>query len=429
MERIILQLFILFLIPHSIFCVDGYWEQRFPDNPPEGRSGHSMASIGERKVLLVGGIGCPVKYYSDTWLYDYDSNTWTEIKCIPFPEDNLYLQTMTQITKNRVLLLYHSSIPIDSTTGYEVIGMKTWLFDLDSMKWFELDRGILPKYLGNYGICNLSEGTVIYYMGSGLYATLVGEIQNDNDFSSLFIDWRKYLSLLNGDISPHPFPESNMYQHPKFVNMKSGEVLFIPEANFDPIFTLYNSENNKWHRLKFGGISIATASIWAASYSSITDNIALRFGGANSIGDDDSDTTYLIVYTPKDSIITYYEVKSSVKPLKHYFGAAARIDDSTVLQFGGYGYLGDYCLNETWIFHLTDKTDPLVSIEDDYLESAKIYNLENNIYKLENIRSAELYNAIGNFIGKYENNARIDLNSLPRGVYILKIFGWQDAKN
>lgn len=58
----------------------GEWEQVTPLNQPGYRFGHSMVyNENDGKIYLFGGSHL-TDLYNDLWIYDYLSNTWTEIK-------------------------------------------------------------------------------------------------------------------------------------------------------------------------------------------------------------------------------------------------------------------------------------------------------------------------------------------------------------
>jgi N-acetylneuraminic acid mutarotase len=60
------------------------WTDRSPTSSPPGRFDHRMAyDSGSDKVILVGGVGLGGTVLSDVWAYDYSSNTWTERTSFP----------------------------------------------------------------------------------------------------------------------------------------------------------------------------------------------------------------------------------------------------------------------------------------------------------------------------------------------------------
>jgi hypothetical protein len=61
------------------------WTNKTPSSGPLGRCGQGFIYDSKRDLcIMFGGVGNDEKYYNDTWKYDYNSNTWTEL----FPVDS-----------------------------------------------------------------------------------------------------------------------------------------------------------------------------------------------------------------------------------------------------------------------------------------------------------------------------------------------------
>jgi len=54
------------------------WTQKNPSTKPSARNIHTMAYIGNGKVLLYGGLTESGKN-GETWIYDLSENTWTQM--------------------------------------------------------------------------------------------------------------------------------------------------------------------------------------------------------------------------------------------------------------------------------------------------------------------------------------------------------------
>ena len=106
---------ILFGIPTNETWVYDYnsdnWTSMHPEISPPVRQYSAMAYDSESdRIVLFGGGKESVKpyYYSivcdDTWLYDYNSNSWTEVKSISHPEKRVYHTMVYNPAIDRVIL-------------------------------------------------------------------------------------------------------------------------------------------------------------------------------------------------------------------------------------------------------------------------------------------------------------------------------------
>jgi len=442
MERIILQLFILFFI--SSVCafgsISGSWRQVFQENPPSPRFRHHMAPIGDQQVLMTGGIGSPNGQNAETWLYDYPTNKWTKLNLEFTPSTDMLTSDegnfMWQISKNRVICWGEVDTTLD---GFPAIFWKFFLFDIDSMKWFRLDGIDYIMRSGTY-----LEENLFFVYSFGYFApakSVIVRVQPDEPFDSPnFFLWEivndeaitgqgplsKYRqAVIFGD---NIFKPNDNYQNITYIpsgwhQTSSGQPLIFPE--------FMNMERDvwKWFFLnKEDAVTLPIAHRRAAS--NLINNFTLVYSGA--LGEEYEyeygfsnydEKTYITEYIPATRTMKVHSLDITPNPglLTRGF-RLAKIKDGVVMLFGGERYNNYSRSNETWIFELT------TNILDNYNEPVKIYTLGHNVYLLgDEIENAVLYNVLGQRIAEYEDS-EIDLNSLPRGVYILKYFDGKKTK-
>ncbi len=61
---------------------DNQWTEKTPATIPHARDSHDMTYIGNNTVMMFGGYymsGSTSQYYNDTWHYNLDTDTWTEM--------------------------------------------------------------------------------------------------------------------------------------------------------------------------------------------------------------------------------------------------------------------------------------------------------------------------------------------------------------
>jgi hypothetical protein len=154
---------LLFILIYSnIFAQSGTWTELKPKNSPPGRVDFGMSSIGDGKAIIFGGQGSTPGYLGDTWIYDYDSNNWTEIVCdvSPSPRARINLAYLN----DKKVLLYGGK----NYNGYYL--SDTWIFDIDSLKWFEIKPKSLVWFEGEFGrddyaLAHLSKNKGLMYSG------------------------------------------------------------------------------------------------------------------------------------------------------------------------------------------------------------------------------------------------------------------------
>lgn len=103
------------------------WTQMFPASSPPARSQHMMV-FDERwgVVVLFGGVDGASTALGDTWVYEYSTNTWTQMTPAGSPP-NRFLHGMSYDSKNYVTILYGGY-----GTGF--LG-DTWAYDYNADTW------------------------------------------------------------------------------------------------------------------------------------------------------------------------------------------------------------------------------------------------------------------------------------------------------
>ena len=115
------------------------WAQEFHTIKPSFRYDHAMATIhGTDKVLLFGGTLTGVTRYNDTWIYDLSNGNWTDMK----PQGTVPSQrnghAMATIYGTQKVLLFG---------GYDTwYNSETWLYDLNTNSWSEVIQTTKPTY-------------------------------------------------------------------------------------------------------------------------------------------------------------------------------------------------------------------------------------------------------------------------------------------
>lgn len=119
------------------------WTEINPAVKPSARSGHSMVydSINH-KTILFGGWVENVRMTSDTWIYDSQTNEWTEVFPLNHPSNRQDHSMYYDSNAQKVILF-------GGFRGYGSYFEDMWEFDYSNNSWINLNPSNKPP--GRYG--------------------------------------------------------------------------------------------------------------------------------------------------------------------------------------------------------------------------------------------------------------------------------------
>ncbi|MFX0184924.1 MAG: Kelch repeat-containing protein [Candidatus Hodarchaeota archaeon] len=108
----------------AFYYTNNSWVELHPIENPSRRYWHSMVYDSvNKKGIIFGGYGNYPEIFNDTWIYDVSSNVWTELDAATKPTDRLG-HTMTYDSINRKVILFGGA-GLDLDNPYN----DTWVFD------------------------------------------------------------------------------------------------------------------------------------------------------------------------------------------------------------------------------------------------------------------------------------------------------------
>ncbi|MFX1560575.1 MAG: kelch repeat-containing protein, partial [Promethearchaeota archaeon] len=121
------------------------WENRVPAQMPSPRLSSYMAYDSESDVIILFGGLCDGGVFNDeTWAYDYNTNNWTNMQPSVSPSNRVASITYDS-ESDRVVLFggggYYLDWPINIYTD-------TWVYDYNSNTWSEMTPADHPSSLG-----------------------------------------------------------------------------------------------------------------------------------------------------------------------------------------------------------------------------------------------------------------------------------------
>ena len=145
---------------------DNKWALKSPSRNPTARRNHAMANFyKDDKALLFGGETSLGKYSSETWVYDFSSNTWTKQSPKTSPSARCNHSMAPIIGTDKIVLF-------GGYTGKE--NDETWVYDLSDDDWTKLTPYSSPKARVAHAMANdwKSDNVVFFGGRSGLgYST------------------------------------------------------------------------------------------------------------------------------------------------------------------------------------------------------------------------------------------------------------------
>lgn len=118
------------------------WVDMQPKDAPFGLLGARMVYDAESdRMILFGGmdagilIGADDKFFDDTWAYDFDSNNWTKMKPAVSPPASNYFPMAYDVSSDRIVLM-----------GGDPAGDNDmWSYDYNEDTWVKLKPGESPS--------------------------------------------------------------------------------------------------------------------------------------------------------------------------------------------------------------------------------------------------------------------------------------------
>jgi len=158
------------------------WTEMTPENsPPRMYGGDLVYDSLNQKVLLWGGNTRDGGKIDEFWCYDYQTDTWTRIETNPKPRGRYWFQ-MTFDQDIGKVVIFGGSPGGDTKLG------DTWLYDYARNEWTEIDSSDNPSARANSRMVYDSEiGKVVLFGG------------RSGDFDTWGDTW--FLDTVNGEWS------------------------------------------------------------------------------------------------------------------------------------------------------------------------------------------------------------------------------------
>lgn len=157
------------------------WAPLLALSVPAARQGHAMSFVGGDQAVLCGGED-GVTIYSDTWVFTLSTFSWTLKNPTTIPSIRTQSFPMAYVGGDQVLLFAHSIDPINLSTS------TTWLYDLSEDEW-QLNNELTiptPSLASGMAALSGSDWVLLFagdnFLGGPINGTFVYDL-SDNTWS------------------------------------------------------------------------------------------------------------------------------------------------------------------------------------------------------------------------------------------------------
>lgn len=220
------------------------WDNRRPKNSPPPRCGHSMAYDTESdRIILFGGFGCssiddPI--FNDTWIYDYNTNSWDQMKPYKNPPTRMYASMAYNSIEDNIVLWGGRLIEaLDDNS--------LWKYDLNKNEWTQISLSGGPAHAYAYPsmIYNPKRNRIVLFGGGKLESAFKGK-QNNELWTFDFNDSKWQLAITHGAPTPVSLHSMMLIPDENEMILFGGEIEVMYSNKMLQGTWVLDLENHQW---------------------------------------------------------------------------------------------------------------------------------------------------------------------------------------
>jgi len=220
------------------------WKNMKPSSAPSPRCGH-MTSYDTQsdRIVLFGGFGCKSvndSVFSDTWIYNYDDNTWTRMNPNNSPQARCYGSMIFNTNLNKTILW--GGRQIEPITDNSI-----WEYNLEEDNWRKIKSNSGPKTSYAYPtlIYDDQKNEMVLFGGGILESPFAGK--QLNEIWKYNFDGHEWKAVKSNN-APPPVTIHSMVFHPKHRKalLFGGEIKEMYSNNMLKGSWIYNLDDNIW---------------------------------------------------------------------------------------------------------------------------------------------------------------------------------------
>lgn len=224
------------------------WTNVYPTTRPLGRSDHAMVyDPVTKQTILFGGmrdVGDTTYLLNDTWAYDYETNTWTELHPSVAPQQRYGTRLVYNSVEEKIVLYGGNSFGNLSDDG------KLWTFDATTTTWESLDSSETsgPRYW--YGLAfDTHQNELIVFGGTDLGP----EIFQSNETWVYSFPNNQWTDVTRENRPPACSLQSMVYDPENQKVILFGGLAFESSEIYGIVW-IYDTKTQEWTDLELGEI-------------------------------------------------------------------------------------------------------------------------------------------------------------------------------
>ena len=242
---------------------DGNWTELTPANAPSARASHAMVYMGDDKVMLFGGLRGGSNFNNETWIFDLSENSWTLIEP-PVSPRSRFSHSMARIGNQKAMLFGG----IDRITGAAQSCQDTWIFDFETRTWTEMAPENKPDSRFGHAMATLGGTRAVLFGGYGPVPGDFGTIKQDTWIYDLSNDsWIEQNPVIHPPaLFEHAMAESGL--NGGDVVLFGGNKNYNPQELYSNTWTFENPEITLTILTPNGGESLEAGSDFVITWMS-----------------------------------------------------------------------------------------------------------------------------------------------------------------
>ncbi|MFW9767874.1 MAG: kelch repeat-containing protein [Candidatus Thorarchaeota archaeon] len=142
-QAVVLAVLIVAVLQVPVVAIEGTWTKMSPVSAPRAMVDPSLVFDNESDVAILFGGAAEGNRYNETWSYRYDTDTWTNKSPSVAPPARAFAQ-MAYDSKSDRVILYSGAVDVDEHLN------DTWSYDYNTNTWTNLHPPVMPP-LRRYG--------------------------------------------------------------------------------------------------------------------------------------------------------------------------------------------------------------------------------------------------------------------------------------
>lgn len=335
---VLVTFLLLFIVPGSTTAQGSEWTDLAPAEGPSARLSHGMAYDSESDRIIIFGGESEIQGVrnNETWAYDFDANTWTNMNPTPGPSRR-YAHAMAYDSESDRVVLF-GGIPGSA---------ETWVYDFNSNTWTNMGPAIQPTAWGFVEMAYDAGSDRIVLFGGAAAATRFPSQSAIRDETWAYDFNSNTWTNMNPSAAPSPRSSQGM----AYVAQSDRILLFGGQDTAEIIggTWAYDLNSNTWTEMS-PRVTPSPRTASGMAYDAGTDRVVL-FGGFPGL-------TETWVYDLNNN--TWIQTDPASAPsLRVDTKMAYDAESKRIVLFGGCPALGCSGGDETWSHLLLAPPSPI----------------------------------------------------------------------